>query len=166
MLGAVIGDVVGSVYEFHNTRDYNFPMFSSSSNYTDDTVMTMAVADWAMKCKAAGETAYPHQLLEECMVKVANAYPCPMGGYGGKFRLWLFYPQSLTDDTTGKPAVRRCPYNSWGNGSAMRVSSIGWLFDTLEETERVAGISASITHNHPEGIKGCLLYTSDAADEL
>lgn len=154
MLGAVIGDVVGSVYEFHNTRDYNFPMFSSSSNYTDDTVMTMAVADWAMKCKAAGETAYPHQLLEECMVKVANAYPCPMGGYGGKFRLWLFYPQSLTDDTTGKPAVRRCPYNSWGNGSAMRVSSIGWLFDTLEETERVAGISASITHNHPEGIKG------------
>lgn len=65
-----------------------------------------------------------------------------------------FYPQSLTDDTTGKPAVRRCPYNSWGNGSAMRVSSIGWLFDTLEETERVAGISASITHNHPEGIKG------------
>lgn len=90
MLGAVIGDVVGSVYEFHNTRDYSFPMFSSSSNYTDDTVMTMAVADWAMKCKAAGETAYPHQLLEECMVKVANAYPCPMGGYGGKFRLWLF----------------------------------------------------------------------------
>lgn len=112
MLGAVIGDVVGSVYEFHNTRDYNFPMFSPSSNYTDDTVMTMAVADWAMKCKAVGETAYPHQLLEECMVKVANAYPCPMGGYGGKFRLWLFYPQSLTDDTTGKPAVRRCPYNS------------------------------------------------------
>lgn len=154
MLGAVIGDVVGSVYEFHNTRDYNFPMFSPSSNYTDDTVMTMAVADWTMKCKAAGETAYPHQLLEECMVKVANAYPCPMGGYGGKFRLWLFHPQSLTDDTTGKLAVRRCPYNSWGNGSAMRVSSIGWLFDTLEETERVAGISASITHNHPEGIKG------------
>ena len=70
MLGAVIGDVVGSVYEFHNTRDYNFPMFSPSSNYTDDTVMTMAVADWTMKCKAAGETAYPHQLLEECMVKV------------------------------------------------------------------------------------------------
>ena len=77
-----------------------------------------------------------------------------MGGYGGKFRLWLFYPQSLTDYRTGKPAVRRCPYNSWGNGSAMRVSSIGWLFDTLEETEKVAGISASITHNHPEGIKG------------
>lgn len=154
MLGAVIGDVVGSVYEFHNTRDYNFPMFSSSSNFTDDTVMTMAVADWAMKCKAVGGKAYPHQLLEECMVKIANAYPCPMGGYGGKFRLWLFYPQSLTDYRTGKPAVRRCPYNSWGNGSAMRVSSIGWLFDTLEETEKVAGISASITHNHPEGIKG------------
>lgn len=59
MLGAVIGDVVGSVYEFHNTRDCNFPMFSPSSNYTDDTVMTMAVADWAMKCKAAGENGLP-----------------------------------------------------------------------------------------------------------
>lgn len=69
MLGAVIGDVVGSVYEFHNTRDYNFPMFSPSSNFTDDTVMTMAVADWAMKCKAVGGKAYPHLLLEECMVK-------------------------------------------------------------------------------------------------
>ena len=77
-----------------------------------------------------------------------------MGGYGGTFATWLFYPSLLTDYKTGKPVDGRCPYNSWGNGSAMRVASIGWKFRTLEETERVAEISAAITHNHPEGIKG------------
>ena len=76
------------------------------------------------------------------MVRFANEYPCPKGGYGGGFRRWLFRTEG------------RKPYNSWGNGSAMRVSAVGWFFDTLEETERVAEISASITHNHPEGIKG------------
>lgn len=137
MLGAIIGDIAGSTYEFHNTNDYNCNLFPKESNYTDDTVMTIAVASWLLK-----DPEHTHKVLEEEMVRFANEYPCPKGGYGGGFRRWLFRTEG------------RKPYNSWGNGSAMRVSAVGWFFDTLEETERVAEISASITHNHPEGIKG------------
>ena len=149
MLGAIIGDVVGSIYEFDNTKNYHFKMFTADSNYTDDTVLTVAVADWAM-----GDASCSQARLEEKLLQYGNKYPNPVGGYGEAFNSWLFYPEYLIDYRTGKPFGKRCPYNSWGNGSAMRVSSIGWLFDTLEETERVAGISAAITHNHPEGIKG------------
>lgn len=149
MLGAIIGDVVGSVYEFHNTKDYDFPIFTPDSNYTDDSIMTMAVAHWGMS-----DPDFTHEKLEESLVGFARRFPAPMGGYGGTFRKWLFNPETLTDYGTDKVVMKRCPYNSWGNGSAMRVSAVGWLFDTLEETERVAGISAAITHNHPEGIKG------------
>lgn len=155
MLGAIIGDTVGSIYEFSNTRDYNFRMFNSESSYTDDSVMSMAVAHWLIK-----DPGHTLQGLEDIMVEVANKYPCPMGGYGTGFYYWLFSPALLQtyDDKYGKvpyvSATGRHPYNSWGNGSAMRVSAVGWFFDTLEETERVAGISAEITHNHPEGIKG------------
>ena len=137
MLGAIIGDIAGSAYEFHNTNDYHCDLFPKGSNYTDDTVMTMAVASWLLK-----DPEHTHKVLEEEMVRFANEYRCPKGGYGGGFRRWLFHTQD------------RKPYNSWGNGSAMRVSAVGWFFDTLEETERVAEMSASITHNHPEGIKG------------
>lgn len=137
MLGAIIGDIVGSHYEFNNTKDYNFELFAEPSSYTDDTVMTMAIAWWLLHDKE-----HSHKGLEDAMVTFAEKYPCPMGGYGGGFRKWLF--------SSGK----RQPYNSWGNGSAMRVSAVGWFLDTLEETERVAEISAAITHNHPEGIKG------------
>ena len=149
MLGAIIGDIIGSAYEFSNTRDYNFKLFTHRSDFTDDSIMTIAVAHWAMH-----NPTFSHQSLEETMVRYAKAYPCPMGGYGGGFNTWLFHPDKLIDYTTGRPAGRRCPYNSWGNGSAMRVSSIGWIFNTLAETERVAAISAAITHNHPEGVKG------------
>ncbi len=149
MLGAALGDVVGSVYEFNNTKDYNFKMFSSQSDITDDTILTMAVAEWAMDDKTLS-----HEKLEQYLVSFASDFPDPMGGYGGSFETWLFRPELLADYSTGEHASKRCPYNSWGNGSAMRVSAVGWLFDTLEETERVAEISASITHNHPEGIKG------------
>lgn len=155
MLGAIIGDTVGSVYEFNNTKSVDFPFFSKFSNYTDDSVMTFAVAKWLLE-----DSGHTHQKLEDIMVKVANTFPCPMGGYGGGFHTWLFYPQSLYDydEEFGEIAYQsntgRHPYKSWGNGSAMRVSAVGWLFDTLEETERVAKISAEITHNHPEGIKG------------
>lgn len=155
MLGAIIGDTVGSAYEFHNTKEYDFTMFLGNSAYTDDSVMTMAVAYWLLKDKE-----HSFQGLEDIMVEFGHKCPCPMGGYGGGFHTWLFFPESLYnyDDKYGaapyQSSTGRHPYGSWGNGSAMRASAVGWFFDTFEETERVAAISAAITHNHPEGIKG------------
>ena len=149
MLGAIIGDIVGSVYEFDNIKKTDFPFFSQRSTYTDDSIMTMAVAEWLLT-----DNEHTHEALEKIMVKYADAYPFPMGGYGGGFAQWLFRPERLVDYKTGELAGRRVPYNSWGNGAAMRASAVGWKFRTLEETERVAALSASITHDHPEGIKG------------
>ena len=155
MLGAITGDTVGSVYEFNNTKDYNFRLFTSESGFTDDSVMTMAVAWWLLT-----DREHSFQGLEEAMVHFAENCPCPMGGYGTGFYRWLFFPDRLRpfDGSFGKSPYRsksgRHPYGSWGNGSAMRVSPVGWAFGTLEETERVAAVSAAITHNHPEGIKG------------
>ena len=168
MIGAIIGDTVGSVYEFHNIKTTEFDLFSTKSNYTDDSVMTFAVADWLLR-----DSSHSLEELERSLVLFAAKYPCPNGGYGGSFYKWLFCPALLPADDTqriknitflgsvlkkGDPVKlhdpKRHPYNSWGNGSAMRVSAVGWMFDTLEETERVAKISAEITHNHPEGIKG------------
>ena len=175
MLGAIIGDTVGSVYEFQNTKDYKFKFFNSESAYTDDSVMTMAVANWLLKDKE-----HTYQGLEDSMVYFAENCPCPMGGYGTGFYFWLFHPSGLPpfNDQYGaspyKSRTGRDPYGSWGNGSAMRVSAVGWFFDTLEETERVAAISAAITHNHPEGIKGAqataaaifLARTEKSKDEI
>ena len=155
MLGAITGDTVGSVYEFHNTKDYNFRLFFPESSYTDDSVMTLAVANWLLS-----DPAHTYQKLEDTMIKFAESFPCPMGGYGTGFYYWLFRPYHLHsyDARYGEAPYQsksgRHPYGSYGNGSAMRVSAVGWFFDTLEETERVAAISAAITHNHPEGIKG------------
>ena len=155
MLGAIVGDTVGSVYEFHNTKDYWFDLFQENSSYTDDSIMTMAVAYWLLKDKE-----HTFQGLEDIMVEFAHKCPCPLGGYGGGFRCWLFHPSELYafDDLYGvspyESKTGRHPYGSYGNGSAMRASACGWFFDTLGETERIAGISAAITHNHPEGIKG------------
>ena len=155
MLGSIIGDFAGSTYEFHNTKDHGCALFPPQSNYTDDSIMSVAVAYWLLNDKE-----HSYQGLEDAMLMFGKNYPCPMGGYGGGFQCWLFNPQNLYpyDDKYGeKPYVSktgRYPYGSWGNGSAMRVSAVGWFFDTLEETERVAAISAAITHNHPEGIKG------------
>lgn len=141
MLGAIAGDIIGSPYEFKSTKSTTFELFGRKSRYTDDSVMTMAVAEWLLD-----DPEHTHQVLEQKMVKFGNYDP--LAGYGGNFLKWLFYPEYLWGD-----GIRR-PYNSFGNGSAMRVSSVGWFFDSVEETERVAEISASITHNHPEGIKG------------
>lgn len=141
--------MVGSVYEFDNTKRTDFPFFSERSTFTDDSIMTVAVAEWLLT-----DNRHTHDTLEEIMVKYAAAFPCPMGGYGGGFAQWLFRPEGLVDYKTGEIAGRRVPYNSWGNGAAMRASAVGWKFRTLEETEKVAAISASITHDHPEGIKG------------
>ena len=169
MLGAIIGDTVGSVYEFNNIKTTDFPFFGIECNYTDDSIMTMAVAEWLLQ-----DPDHKLDSLEECMVRIAKQYPCPKGGYGGGFKRWLFHPEELYGydsqrqnsapltieevlngvDTAKTKEYRRRPYNSWGNGSAMRASAVGWMFDTLDETERVAKISAEITHNHPEGIKG------------
>ena len=150
MLGSIIGDTAGSVYEFNNIKTMDFPFFSEKSDYTDDSIMTMAVADWLLK-----DPTHGMDTLEASFISFAKKYPCPMGGYGGGFNRWLFFPEALGDygSRDFKPGTRH-PYNSWGNGSAMRASANGWMFDTLEETECVAGLSAAITHNHPEGIKG------------
>ncbi len=155
MLGAIIGDTVGSEYEFDNTKDYNFQLFTPFSVYTDDTVVSMAVAQWLLE-----DPTHSHQRLEDIMVKFGEEFPHPRGGYGGGFSRWLLSPndmmayESVNGPLPYESKTHRFPYGSWGNGSAMRVSAVGWFFDTLEETERVAKISAEITHNHPEGIKG------------
>ncbi len=150
MLGAIIGDTVGSVYEFHNIKTTDFPLITERCNYTDDSIMTMAVAEWLLN-----DPEHGMDTLEASFLSFAKKYPCPMGGYGGGFQRWLFIPEILGNygGSDGK-SEKRHPYNSWGNGAAMRASANGWMFDTLEETERVAGLSAAITHNHPEGIKG------------
>lgn len=155
MLGAITGDTIGSSYEFQNTKDYNFEMFRNDSNYTDDSIMTMAVAKWLLD-----DPEHTLQRLEDTMVAFSKKFTCPMGGYGYWFSIWLYLPDKLSkyDSENGEipyqSATGRHPYGSWGNGSAMRTSACGWFFDTLEETERVAALSAVITHNHPEGIKG------------
>ena len=141
MLGAITGDTIGSRFEFRGNKSTDFELFGPGCRYTDDSVMTMSVAEWLLD-----DPSHSHEVLEKIMVKYGETAPCI--GYGGMFLRWLFFPKALNKE--GK----RQPYNSFGNGSAMRVSAGGWLFDTLEETERVAEISASITHNHPEGIKG------------
>jgi len=129
MLGAIIGDIIGSTYEFNNAKDYNFDPFPPGSDFTDDTVLTIAVADAIINKRPYGET------IREYAIRWPNR------GYGGMFRRWYHM-----DDPQ--------PYNSYGNGSAMRVSPVGWAFETLDKTTDEARRSAECTHNHPEGIKG------------
>ena len=140
MYGAIIGDIVGSRYEFDNgnkSRDFYF--FSGACNFTDDTVMTVAVAEALMDCAMdAGEDEIKTKLIAS-MKKWGKKYP--NAGYGSRFIQWV-----LSEDPE--------PYGSYGNGSGMRVSSVGWLFDSLERTREVARWTAEVTHNHPEGIKG------------
>ena len=147
MLGALIGDTIGSVYEFHNIKTTEFPLFSTKSTFTDDSVMTMAVAEWLLKGKERTMDD-----LEDAMVSLARRFP--NRGYGGGFYRWLFFPNELRSYDGQRSDGLRHPYGSFGNGSAMRVSAVGWFYDTLEETEFWAKKSAEITHNHPEGIKG------------
>lgn len=129
LCGAIAGDIIGSVYEFSPFKSTEFSLFCYSSEFTDDTVMTVANADWLLS----------RDSLFGIMQDWGNRYPT--AGYGGMFLNWLqnYDPQ---------------PYNSFGNGSAMRVSPVGWAFDTLEKTLEAAKQSAEVTHNHPEGIKG------------
>ena len=136
LMGAILGDIAGSIYEFdpHKSTDINIQ--DKRMDYTDDTIMTIAVADWILNDKLHTEKG-----LVERMQQWGRRYPHPMGAYGNMFAQWL---------RTDNPK----PYNSWGNGSAMRVSAVGFAFDTLEETMNVAKKCAEVTHDHPEGIKG------------
>ena len=138
MYGAILGDVIGSPYEFRNIKTKEFPLFSRSSRFTDDTAMTVAVAEALLDAQGKGREER-REAVTRSLQKWGRRYPD--AGYGGRFFGWLY-----ADDPR--------PYNSWGNGSAMRVSSAGWLFDTLEETREAAADTACVTHDHPEGIKG------------
>ena len=140
MFGAILGDMIGSPYEFDmGNKSKEFPLFSKQSTYTDDTVMTIAVADVFLNDSLLMNEDVIRQSLIESMHKYGKLFP--NAGYGGRFGMWLFL-----DGTE--------PYNSWGNGSAMRVSSVAWLFDDLGMVRLMARLSAEVTHNHPEGIKG------------
>ena len=139
MYGAILGDMIGSPYEFDMSgKTKDFPLFVPGSRFTDDTVMTVAVAEALMDTLGKGEEELLRALAES-MQRWGRRYP--NAGYGGRFIRWLASPDPK-------------PYHSWGNGSAMRVSAAGWLFGTLEETRRAAVRTAMVTHDHPEGIKG------------
>lgn len=149
IIGAIAGDIIGSFYEGKNLKAYHFPLFTSSSTFTDDTVLTMAVVDAILNKKDFKETIWHY----------GRNYP--NRGYGGIFRLWL-------------KSANPQPYNSFGNGSAMRVSPIGFAFNTLTDVLTVAQQSAEVSHDHPEGIKGAqaiaaavfLARTGQTKDEI
>ncbi len=129
MLGAIAGDIIGSVYERRPIKTVEFPLFQSRSRFTDDTVLTVAVASAILE-----KADYAASLRS-----LGREYPD--AGYGASFHGWLF-------------SRRPVPYNSWGNGAAMRVSPVGFAFETVEAVLREAKKTAEVTHNHPEGIKG------------
>ena len=140
MYGAILGDIIGSPFEFdRGNKTKAFPLFSKKSKFTDDSVMTIAVAEALMD---AGENA-DEETTCNCLIKSMKKWgqKYPKAGYGARFYHWV-----LSDDPK--------PYGSYGNGSAMRVSAAGWLYDTQERTLEVAEWTAKVTHNHPEGIKG------------
>ena len=139
MLGAITGDMVGAPYEFdRGGKTKNFPLWVKESHFTDDTVMTIAVAQALMDTQGGSDDDIL-AAVQTSMQKWGKKYP--FAGYGGMFRRWLVsrHPK---------------PYGSFGNGSAMRVSAVGFMYDTLERTREVAALTAMVTHDHPEGIKG------------
>lgn len=144
ILGAVIGDIVGSTHEFVQTKSTDFDFYTDNNHYTDDSVMTIAVADWLIS------TPKPvsNDTLPFIMRKWGNRYP--WAGYGGMFKRWLVSPYE---------ADQR-PYNSFGNGAGMRVSACGFFAQSLDEALHLAKLSAEVSHNHPEGIKGAQTIAS------
>ncbi|GHT09128.1 hypothetical protein FACS189432_05200 [Bacteroidia bacterium] len=133
MLGAIIGDIVGSRFEFKNHRSTDFDLFTDDCSFTDDTICTVAVADALLR-----NIPFSNSLQSWC-----RKYPNPKGGYGGSFAQWVHSPNPM-------------PYNSFGNGSAMRVSPVAHYFDYRENVLENARLSAECTHDHPEGIKGAM----------
>lgn len=136
LISSILGDIVGSIYEFEPYKSVDINLQDRSVNYTDDTIMTIAVADWILSDKKLTKTGLVRKMQEW-----GRKYPHPTGAYGNMFTKWL-----LSENPK--------PYNSWGNGAAMRVAAVGFAFKTLEETLNIAKKSAEVTHNHPEGIKG------------
>ena len=140
MYGAILGDIIGSPYEFdRGNKSKDFPLFSQKSKYTDDTVMTIAVAEAFMDAQGAADMDWIRRRLITSMQHYGRLYP--YAGYGGMFRHWL-------------RAKDPQPYGSYGNGSAMRVSAVACLYNDLDTVRSMARLSAEVTHNHPEGIKG------------
>ncbi len=140
MYGAILGDIIGSPYEFdRGNKTKDFPLFSPVSGFTDDTVMALAVAEAFLELPRDAGDEDIRRALVESMQRWGRRFP--NAGYGVRFSGWLW---------SGDPK----PYGSFGNGSAMRVAAVGWLFDDLETVCRMARLSAEVTHNHPEGIKG------------
>ena len=140
MYGAILGDIIGSPFEFdRGDKTKEFDLFTKGCDFTDDSVMTIAVAEALL---AVGPEATVKEIQEAVVTNMQDwGKRYPHAGYGGSFRHWL-------KEKNPKP------YGSYGNGSAMRVSAAGWLYDSLERTREVAKATASVTHNHPEGIKG------------
>lgn len=138
MKGAIIGDIVGSIYEFDNLKSKDFELFKPECEFTDDTVLTVAVAEALLKYSPENETEFKENLID-IFHKYGEMYPDV--GYGGHYLSWVEHK-------------RRDPYNSCGNGSAMRTSAVGWYAKSIEECENLAEICAEITHNHPDGIAG------------
>ena len=152
MLGAIFGDIVGSIYERHNVKRTDFQLITRYSHPTDDSIMTLAVAKALMETwDVWSDTSVPSSNRDLEVVKALTANMQSMGrmypnaGYGGAFRRWI---------RSNDPQ----PYGSWGNGSAMRVSPVGWLCNTLDDVLRLAALTASVTHNSTEGIKGASAF--------
>lgn len=139
MIGAIIGDIAGSRFEFNNHLSKDFEIFSMWSDATDDSVLTIAVADAILR--AENDLSRLETEAVKCLRKWGRKYPDPTGGYGSRFISWLH---------TENPA----PYNSCGNGSAMRVSPVGFAFDKLEDVKRASAAVTGVTHDHPDGLKG------------
>lgn len=139
MIGAIIGDMVGSPYEFRPIKTKRFPLFSAESCYTDDTLMTIAVGR-ALRRAATEHTPLGEETVR-AMRRMGQMYPSPKGGYGIGFSRWLQEPSAG-------------PYGSYGNGAAMRASPCGEAAESLEQALAFAKDSAEVTHNHPEGVKG------------
>ena len=140
MYGAILGDIIGSPFEFdRGNKTKEFDLFTKGCDFTDDSVMTIAVGEALL---AVGTEAAVKKIEEAVVTNMQDwGKRYPYAGYGGRFRYWLRESNSK-------------PYGSYGNGSAMRVSAAGWLYDSLERTREVARATANVTHNHPEGIKG------------
>jgi type I restriction enzyme M protein len=144
-IGAIVGDIAGSRFEWHNRKSKQFTFLKEEGGYscqfTDDTVMTLAVADAIANWRAGGDASYG--VLSRAAIESMQAFgrQFPHAGYGGSFRRWLY-----DDDPQ--------PYNSWGNGAAMRVSACGWAGQTLDEVKVMSRAVTEVTHNHLEGIKG------------
>lgn len=135
MFGALVGDIIGSHFEFNNAKSKDFPFFNEDTRFTDDSVLTLAISKYFLTFSKETNKDKLIKLVKETAQKYINA------GYGPSFLRWINNSSSL-------------PYNSYGNGAAMRVSPVAYVSNSLEETIKLSDFVTSITHNHEEGLKG------------